>query len=391
MEAPARILFIIKNLQQGGTEEQLLQTLAKIDRSLFECHVCTITSDVNYHRLPHSLQTSSLCAPDFGPAAIEGLIKVIDDYRPSLIHSFRDRVNLYVWSALKRTRHQPALLVSVRGRPIYPHHLALYRLLSRRAFRITVNSRGVSNILRRIGRVAPARITMIHNLSDSARFRPATERERCAARERLDVHQQSLVLLCPARVAYVKNQLGLVVALGLLRRRGVLPRNTVVLLPGRIRDRLPGALLPHLVRFFGLEETVRIPGPVEDLVPYYAAADAMLLPSWAEGMPNVSLEAHLSGLPILVTRRANADDIVVDGQTGVVVAGASPWRLARGIMRLLAASPPERAAMGAAGRRRVLEHFPSAGSLQKTTQLYLEALRSAAITAPVAPRELTAA
>jgi glycosyltransferase involved in cell wall biosynthesis len=382
MEARPRILFVIKNLQQGGTEGQLLQLLAGIDRAQFDCRVCTISPDVHYRKLPRSLEMSSLDAPGFGPAAIEGLVKVIDDYRPSLIHSFRDRVNIYVWAALKKTRHQPPLLVSVRGRPIYPHHLVRYRALSRRAHRITVNSQGVSDVLQRMGRVGGDRIAIIHNLTDSSRFRPAGDEERRAARRELDVPDDALVLLCPARLAFVKNQLGLAVALGLMQRKGALPARTIVLLPGRVRDRIPAALLPRLIKLFHLEKQVRIVGPVDDLVPYYSASDAMVLPSWVEGMPNVSLEAHLAGLPILVTRRANSDGIVANGETGVVVAGANPVRLAGGLTRLIGMSPAARAAMGAAGRRRVLQLFPSAASRQKLEQLYLETMRSPVMPAP---------
>src|SRR5438552_1684112 len=100
MAARPRILFVIKNLQQGGTERQLLRTLSVLDQSRFEFHLCTVSGEVQYEDLPVGEPHFRLDSPNFGGPALRGLAAVIDDYKPDVIHSFRDKVNLYVRLAL---------------------------------------------------------------------------------------------------------------------------------------------------------------------------------------------------------------------------------------------------------------------------------------------------
>lgn len=369
-----RVLFVIKNLQQGGTEGQLLQMLETLDASLFEYRLVTIQSEVHYAGLPQGGPIGSLdtrCSDRHLPRR---LAAIIDQYRPDLVHSFRDRVNYTLWRALGRSQHQPAVLMSVRGRPIYPQYLAMARTMSARCYRLTVNSRSVADALARFGRVPRQRIEIIHNVSDAHRFRLPSDAERRQARRALDLPDGAFALLCPARLSFVKNQIGLCVSLGMLKRQGRLPANFQLLLPGRVRDRASERLTRLAIRAGGLTDVVRLPGPIADLLPYYHAADALVLPSWAEGMPNVSLEGHLAGLPAVVSRQANRDEIVGDGETGFVVPTGRPRPLGEAIARLIALPAAERQAMGARGRRRVLERFPRHEALAKMSRLYLQAI-----------------
>lgn len=387
MSAPRlRVLFVIKNLQQGGTEGQLLQMMETLDATLFEYRLCTVQSEVHYSGLPKNGAIGSLDARHSDGDIPQRLAAIIDQYKPDLVHSFRDRVNLHVWRAAKRAQHQPAILMSVRGRPIYPQYLALARLLGRRCFKFTVNSRGVADALTGIGRVPKDRIAIIHNVSDAVRFQPPSSAERARARRALDLADDQFVLLCPARLSFVKNQIGLVLALGRLKRQGRLPDNFQLLLPGRVRDRMSDRVTRFLIRAQGLSDCVRLPGPVGDLVPYYHAADALVLPSWAEGMPNVSLEGHLAGLPAIVSRQANRDEIVVDGQTGFVVPTGRTGALSIAVARMIALPAETRRAMGDRGRQHVLEQFPRAGALEKMTRVYLQAIadRASSLPLPVA-------
>ncbi|HVR63253.1 MAG TPA: glycosyltransferase [Polyangia bacterium] len=387
-----RVLFVIKNLQQGGTEGQLLQMLETLDPSIFEYRLVTVQSEVHYAGLPQNGFIGSLDARCSDRRLPHRLAAVIDHYRPDLVHSFRDRVNLCIWRALRQSHHQPAVLMSVRGRPIYPQYLAMARRLSARCFKLTVNSQSVADALARLGRVPRDRIEIIHNVSDAERHRPPTEAQRAQARRALGLQagDGGFALLCPARLSFVKNQIGLVLSLALLKRQRRLPANFRLLLPGRVRDRLSDSLTRFLIRACGLADIVDLPGPIADLSPYYHAADALVLPSWAEGMPNVSLEAHLSGLPAIVSGQANRDEIVADGETGFVVPTGRPWALAEAIARAIALPPAERRAMGARGRDRVLRMFPREQALEKMTRLYLQAIaaRGAGVAALAPVRRL---
>ena len=102
-----------------------------------------------------------------------------------------------------------------------------------------------------------------------------------------------------------------------------------LVLAGRRRDRLPSWLLPRWIRWLGLEDQVQLRPPESDPRVLYHAADALVLPSFAEGMPNVAIEAQLCGLPVVLTRQANRDNIVSHGQTGLQVPTGDRRALAR--------------------------------------------------------------
>jgi glycosyltransferase involved in cell wall biosynthesis len=98
-----------------------------------------------------------------------------------------------------------------------------------------------------------------------------------------------------------------------------------------------------------------------------------VLPSVVEGMSNALLEAMAVGRPVVVTDVGGNPEVAVDGETGLVVPPADPPQLAASIVKLLEA--PELAAeMGAAGRRRVLEHYHIDVMTRRIEELYEELL-----------------
>lgn len=118
------------------------------------------------------------------------------------------------------------------------------------------------------------------------------------------------------------------------------------------------AALQQQAARLGLTERIRFRGWLdrEDLAVIYREADLFVLSSRDEGMPNVVLEAMASGLPVVSTAVAGACDLVVEGETGLLVPPEDAMALA-GAIRCLLHSAPTRAAFGVQGRRRVESHF----------------------------------
>jgi glycosyltransferase involved in cell wall biosynthesis len=107
-------------------------------------------------------------------------------------------------------------------------------------------------------------------------------------------------------------------------------------------------------------------GPVDDVRPYLAAADLLLLTSDSEGLPGVVIEAGMSGLPAVVTDVGYVRDIVIDGTTGAVVPQGDPKAIADALTRVYAG----RKVMGMASR----SHCERAFDLTMVVDLWVEML-----------------
>jgi glycosyltransferase involved in cell wall biosynthesis len=118
----------------------------------------------------------------------------------------------------------------------------------------------------------------------------------------------------------------------------------------------------------GLRDRFVLGGFRTDLDRLMPWADLLVLPSFAEGLPNVVLEAHAAGVPVLATDVGGNAELVVDGETGLIVPPGRVRALTAGLQTLLA-DAPRRQRMGRAGRERVRTYFTFAAQAQAYVQL----------------------
>jgi glycosyltransferase involved in cell wall biosynthesis len=370
--APRKVLFVIPGLRQGGAERQLLELMRRLP-ARFESSLCVFDGEgVHYgSELPAGQPRHVLGLRRMTPAGLRRLARVIEDERPDILHSYRDRSNL--WTRVALAAHGvrvPVVITSVRNRNLDPLNVLSEDLLLDGTDRIVTNSAGIRRELVERVRIPGDRIDVIPNFIDLGKFHPAGDEAHAAARTRWSLAQGELALLLPGRLSIQKHQLGLLVALWQLKRERRLPPEVRVLLAGRARDVIYSRAARALVRLFGLEAQVRFLGAVTDMVSLYHAADAVLLPSLWEGMPNAVIEAHACGLPVLASRAANEDDLVADGETGLEVPTADADALAAAIARLCALTPEQRREMGARGRERVTRMLDPEVILARIVDLY---------------------
>lgn len=122
----------------------------------------------------------------------------------------------------------------------------------------------------------------------------------------------------------------------------------------------------------GVADRVRFAGPQPQTAPYFAAADAFVLPTEYEGFALVSLEAAASGLPLLVTPASGTDLLVEDGVNGWTLERApAPFAARLGDLD----DPSRRTAMGQAARAAALE-FSWSAIATRHAEVYDEILTS---------------
>lgn len=116
--------------------------------------------------------------------------------------------------------------------------------------------------------------------------------------------------------------------------------------------------LRHLAEEYGILDRVHLPGweSVEQVKEHYAHANLFVHPSRHEGMPNAVLEAMASELPVVASRIAGNEELVAEGQTGLLVPVEDPAAL-RAALRLLMLDMDSCRHMALAGRRRAEKSF----------------------------------
>jgi len=261
--------------------------------------------------------------------------------------------------AVLQTQHYPWLMGS-------PKHLRpFFRSIEAVDHLITV-SQAQRRTYERVG-VDPGAMTTVPN-----GIRPRGRGlGRRAARAQLGLSQTAPVVLTVGRLNVMKGHRYLLDAVPNLLRR--FPNLAVVVLG---RGHLHGQLQQQAADL-GVDHAVHLPGHRADARLLLDAADVFVLPSRHEGMPLVLLEAMDAGLPVVATRVIGSDEVVVHGQTGLLVRPRDPSALEQALALLLA-DPELSRAYGRAGQQRFRAHFTAARMASDTGRVYERALASVA-------------
>ena len=125
------------------------------------------------------------------------------------------------------------------------------------------------------------------------------------------------------------------------------------------------------VRRWQDEKLVTYVGDTEDVRPFVADCDCVVLPSYREGLPRSLLEASAMAKPMIATDVPGCRDVVADGENGVLCQVGSASALAASMDAMLRLEPEKRDAMGRAARTMVEQRFDQC----LVTEAYLEALK----------------
>ncbi len=204
---------------------------------------------------------------------------------------------------------------------------------------------------------------------DLGRFSPGTS-ARLAIRAQFGIPQEAIVAACVAHLVPVKGHPTLLAAIAHVP-------HIHLLLVGSPLDEPYVAELKRQVRELGLEQRVHFLGGVDDIPAVVGESDVAVLPTCerGEGCPVALLEAMACGKACVATDVPGSRDLVVHGESGVLVPPEDIDSLATALQRL-AADPAERRRLGGAARRRVEQHFSMDSEVAAHEALYQELVRA---------------
>ncbi len=200
------------------------------------------------------------------------------------------------------------------------------------------------------------------------RFQPSAAEER-------DERRTDTTILCVGRLVPEKGQAVLLDALAQLVGAG---HELTVMLAGEGPSR---SALERIAKRLGVADRVVFCGAVgqDEIRALYAEAAIFCLPSFAEGIPVVLMEAMAMGCPVVSTRITGIPELIEDGRDGLLVAPGRADELAGALERLLADASLCRE-LGASAQRKVCEEFDLRRSAPALRALFAQRLASSGAT-----------
>ncbi len=178
------------------------------------------------------------------------------------------------------------------------------------------------------------------------------------------INPQSKALVCVGRLSAQKGQLLLIEAFADAIDQGV-DAELVLVGDGEMREQIEG-----YVRSRGIEDRVRITGWVsgEGVRRELLSARALVLPSFAEGLPMVIMEAFALGRPVITTYIAGIPELVVHGENGWLMPSGSVSNLVEAIEECMTTPVNQLEEMAKKGREAVREHHYTPTETSKLAQ-----------------------
>lgn len=318
---PINVLHVTASLASGGVENLLVKSLAKINKEKFTHQVCCVSSGGIYEKdlktlgIPYYIMKRRA---RFDPSVLLQMAQLMRRQRIDVVHTLNFTAN--AWGrAAAQLAGVPRIIAHERGTGWTEN--ALMRLVDRALYPVTdlwlANSEAAKIILTEHVGIPANRIRVVYNGMPSPE--PAGS-ANVSLRKMLNIGQDTPLIGVVGRLDTPKGHSFLLQAIPIVWQ--FLPQTHFVFVgDGPLRQHLKdmaqslGVLHGGQTHFLGYRT---------DASQLITELDILAHPSIRESLGNVLIEAGLARRPVVATRVDGCAEVVVDGETGILLDGKKP-------------------------------------------------------------------
>jgi glycosyltransferase involved in cell wall biosynthesis len=363
-----KVLFIIPHLTWGGAEKQLALLARGLQARRCQVLVCALaggrdaTAGLDKAGVPVEILGTG---GRLDPRPLARLWRRLRAFLPDVVHTWRPYGNLLGRLIAAGATAAPVVATAHLPRDV-PHAWQAWshRQLHRRTARWIASHAALADQWHALG-VPRAQLAVIPPAAAPAD--PAPD-DGPALRQALGLPAQAQLIVYLGRFLPHKGVKEAIWSLDILK---YLHANLYLVLAGEGPQRYRLEQFAHDIR---VKDQVRFLRPREDVTDLLRAADVVWIPSLADEVPDVALEAMAVGRPVVASRWPGIASVVVDGETGFLVPPGDKPALARQT-RVLLEQPDLRRRMGEAGRQHLARHFTPEAMVERHLELYQQVIR----------------
>ncbi len=380
MPPSIKVLIVMGPIAQGGAEWQIYHLLRLLDKDRFQPLVASVSFadyslviDEGDHLIRgdfYSLGVPIYEINEYGrndPSNALALARIIRDKSVDVVHA-----NLYpgeTWGRLAAFLAGVPVIIHKRGMPFLTRkstHVLVDWLLNLRTTRIIVPSNAVRERLIGLEPLLKDKVNVIYSGVDLNSWKRAPREELVSLRRELGISEDEFVITNVARLRKIKGQEYLIRAAPKVIEQYP---NTRFLFVGN------GELqqyLSDLANSLGIGSHVLFLGARKDIDRVLSLTDVFVFPSLQESFGVALVEAALMGVPAVATKVGGITEIVIEGETGLLVPPRDPESLASSVIRLLS-EDSLREHMGLKAREYASSRFDIKLTVRKLQEEYIKA------------------
>ncbi len=266
--------------------------------------------------------------------------------KPQIVHTHTPKAGI-IGMLAARLAGVPHRLHTVAGLPLMEATGTKRKILNfvekltySSATMVYPNSKGLYDFILQNNFTQSNKLKIIANGSsngiDTTFFSPdqVTETERVTLREKLNIQPDDFVFVFVGRIVSDKGINELIKAFSELQAAGNNePVGIKLLLVGGLENDLD-PLNPETLAEINQNKDIISVGFQQDVRSFFAIADALVFPSYREGFPNVVMQAGAMGLPSIVSDINGCNEIIVEGENGLIIPPKNVEKLKEKILTL---------------------------------------------------------